>query len=378
MLPDTLAPPTMPTLAVKRLVVLRPPPVATRRTPRARRARSAIFAGVGLYLLMQAALNAAIESEWLPLRDPVWAEKIELLATRSEFFGPRPADTPPRLLAMGSSRTQLGFDAVAVERATAGRVRAFNFGVPAAGAMTSALYLRRLVEAGVTPEFITVEIHPGFASDLSPPYESRWLHLYRLRPDEVGRLRSYGWAVESPPQHGWFGWAAASFAYRYSIINRYFPKMMPCPYGLHVGAKSDARGFVSGHDVPAKQKADALRRTRNEYAPTFVEYRTGGPGVEAIRDMLGVCRDRGIRAAVVLMPESSEYRSWYGPDGYRRVGDLAESLTREFGVGAADAREWVPDRGFADGHHLTAEGSAIFSNRLAAELVGPWLERADR
>lgn len=377
-MPDTAAIPTVPTLAIKRLVVLRSRPAAVRRPRRARRARAAVFAGIALYLLMQAALNAAVVAEWLPLRDPVYAEKADLLATRPEFYGPRPAGTPPRLLAIGSSRTQLGFDAAAVERATDQPIRAFNFGVPAAGAMTSALYLRRLLDAGVSPEFVTVEIHPGFTSDLSPPYESRWLHLYRLRPNEVDRLRSFGWAVESPPQHGWRGWAAASFAYRYAILNRYFPKMMPCPYGLFVGAKMDANGFVTGHDVPAHQKADALRRARDEYAPTFVDYRPGGPGVEAVRDMLGVCRDRGIRAAVVLMPEASAYRGWYGADGYRRIGEWVESLKRKYGVEVADARVWVPDAHFADGHHLTAEGAKIYSTRLATDFIGPWVEGASR
>jgi hypothetical protein len=153
---------------------------------------------------------------------------------------------------------------------------------------------------------------------------------------------------------------------------------MPCPYGLFVGAKMDARGFVAGHDVPAGQKADALRRAHDEYAPTFVDYRPGGPGAAAVRDMLGVCRERGIPAAVVLMPEASAYRGWYGPDGYRRITEWVESLQREFGVGVADAREWVPDAGFADGHHLTAAGSATFSKRLATEFIDPWTTEAGR
>jgi hypothetical protein len=109
-----------------------------------------------------------------------------------------------------------------------------------------------------------------------------------------------------------------------------------------------------------------VARAFQEYAPVLADYHVGGPGCAAIRDTLARCRDHGIRAAVVLMPESSEFRSWYGP-GYAEVTRFAESL----GVPVFDAREWVPDDGFSDGHHLTADGSAAFIDRLAV-ASGQW------
>jgi hypothetical protein len=74
------------------------------------------------------------------------------------------------------------------------------------------------------------------------------------------------------------------------------------------------------------------------------------------------------------MPESSEFRGWYGPAGYAAVTAFAQQLSGEFGVPVYDARDWVSDDGFADGHHLIPAGAEAFTDRLAAEWgkrVGP-------
>lgn len=346
---------------------------------RARRGRRAVLGGILLFFATQAGLNLAIRNDWIPIRDPIYFEKFEVFQKRTTFFAPRPPSAPPRVMALGSSRTQLAFNPRVVEgicHRDGSPVDAFNFGCPAAGPMTCALYLRRMLEAGAKPDYVLVEIHPGFLTPLDPPYESRWLHGYRINPEELEMLHGFGWNAPTPSHHGWKGWMASSRAFRYALLNRYAPAMLPCPYGLTIGAKVAPDGYVRGMEVKATDKPRALERTHAEYAPTFPDYRTGGPGVEALRDILTRCRDNGIRAAVVLMPESSEYRSWYGPDGLQRVSELAATLSREFGVPAVDAREWVPDNGFADGHHLTARGAWIYTQRLTTEFVRTWVTDA--
>jgi hypothetical protein len=353
---------------VASLVVVTTPPRPARRRAAAR-SRTAVLAGVALFLAAQALLNHAIRNDWVPVRDPVFAEKYDFLRPHRPFF--EPDATSVRVMALGSSRTQLGFDAnrfaLDTRRHTGRPIEAFNFGCPAAGPLTCSLYLRRLLDAGAKPDVLFVEIHPGFIAASNPPFESRWLHAYRLRPEELAALRSYGWDVPTPPHHGWKGWAAAASAYRFGILNRYADTWLPCPYGLTVGARSDERGFVTGTGPPAHLRPRATARAFQEYAPVLADYHVGGPGCAAIRDTLAVCRTHGIRAAVVLMPESSAFRSWYGP-GSAEIGRFADSL----GVPVFDAREWVPDDGFSDGHHLTAAGSAAFIDRLAGES-GPWV-----
>lgn len=360
-------------------IVTRPITAPVHRRSRAARARFALITGILGYLVFQAALNLAIQSDWVPVRDPVWFEKFGLLEKRPAFFA-APSDRPTspiRLMALGSSRTQLAFDATTLGERVASQigrpVEAFNFGCPAAGAMTCALYLNRLLEKDVKPDYLLIEIHPGFVTRGDPPFESRWLHPYRLRPDEVDRLRRLGWAIESPPQHGWMGWLTSTASYRMSLLNRYAPVMLPCPFGLTLGARTNPDGFVRGEEMPRDRYPRALARTKLDYSPVLTNYQTGGAGAEAIRDMLQQCREHHITAAIMLMPESSEHRAWYGEVGYADVTNFAQGLGHAFGVPVVDAREWLPDEGFADGHHLTGSGADMFTERLAKEFVTPWV-----
>lgn len=356
-------------------VVHRNPDRPRQQTSRSSRGRRAVFWGISLFVMIQVSMNLAIRQDIVPVRDPIWFEKLQFLQRYGGFF-PEPFGddraVPRRLLALGSSRTQLAFNASRLQCTLAEisqqPIRAFNFGCPAAGAMTCALYFRRLLDMGCVTDELLVEIHPGFIAEHEPPFEGRWLHLYRLSEAEVQTLRGFGWALEDPPQHSWKGWLTAAGSYRMSLLNRYAPVLLPCPYGLTLGSKSNADGFVCGVEMPRDRYVKALARTRQEYAPVLENYRVGGPGPAAIRDILAICRARGIAATVILMPESSEHREWYGVEGHDSLATFIASLKREFEIPVIDAREWVPDEGFADGHHLTGSGATIFTDRLACEL----------
>ena len=59
-------------------------------------------------------------------------------------------------------------------------------------------------------------------------------------------LRSFGWDVPTPPHHGPKGYLTAASAFRLALLNRYAPVLLPCPYGLTVGARNDRHGYVRG------------------------------------------------------------------------------------------------------------------------------------
>ena len=84
-----------------------------------------------------------------------------------------------------------------------------------------------------------------------------------------------------------------------------------------------------------------------------------------------MCRDRGIPLVIVLTPEDSQFRSWYGPIGEANLRDYMNTLHREYGAEVTDARAWVPDEHFADPHHVTQSGASIFTERLGREVLRP-------
>ncbi len=94
----------------------------------------------------------------------------------------------------------------------------------------------------------------------------------------------------------------------------------------------------------------------------------GGPSLTIIRDLQKLCDQNGINTRWILMPESSSFRSCYAPGVEGRLRQLRESLSSD-GIGPwSDARLWVPDDQFADGHHLLPAGAETFTDRLAHEL----------
>ena len=69
------------------------------------------------------------------------------------------------------------------------------------------------------------------------------------------------------------------------------------------------------------------------------------------------------------MPESSAFRGWYPPGAGPAVAAYLGGLSREYGVPWTDARAWLADEHFVDGHHLLAGGAAAFSERFGREML---------
>jgi hypothetical protein len=327
-------------------------------------APTSLLVGVVAFVVLQVGIHSAVQSDATPLGDPIYSEKLATLRKHPEFF----ADTcdRERVLALGSSRTQLCLDA---ERLTTDRRTVFNFAAAGCGPVTGALYLRRLLAAGLRCETAIVELHPAMLADHTPPFEAPWLHAYRLRPGEAEVLRGYGWAVGTPPQFQPGGQLRAASVYRFSLLNAAHPKLLPSPFGLNLADRMDARGHVPGINVPPADRPKFVAAARATYAPAFAAYRPGGPAVVAVKDVLTQLKAHGIRPVLVLSPESAEFRSWYGDGGDTAVSVLAHDLGAEFGVRLIDARDWIPDTQLADGHHATPAGAGAFTDRLAVALA---------
>jgi hypothetical protein len=94
----------------------------------------------------------------------------------------------------------------------------------------------------------------------------------------------------------------------------------------------------------------------------------------ALGDLAALCRREGIAFAFVLTPESTAFRALY-PETL--VPELESQLRHLGGPGEiplVNARAWMDDAGFWDGHHALPRGAEVFTDRLSGELL-PLLRR---
>jgi hypothetical protein len=175
-----------------------------------------------------------------------------------------------------------------------------------------------------------------------------------------------------PPAHGPRGRLAAWYEYRFLITDRYAPALVLGPR-LNAGHEPDRYGFARASTVTPDEGRFLGRLTHAQYADYFPGFRPTGPGLAAVRDTLDRCRAAGWKPALVLMPESAEFRGWYPADGLRECEAVLAGLAREFEAPLIDARTWVPDELIADGHHLTGPGADVLTEKLARDALAPWL-----
>src|SRR5262249_4492410 len=122
------------------------------------RPRSALLWGLACFVGFQLGLAWDME-RWQPeLRDAEFGYKLATL--RKQLEKSRDA---PLVLALGSSRTQLGFRPSVVSSVCSGGSEppvVFNFGLVGAGPVIELMCLRRLLDHGIRPHSVVVEILP--------------------------------------------------------------------------------------------------------------------------------------------------------------------------------------------------------------------------
>jgi hypothetical protein len=90
-----------------------------------------------------------------------------------------------------------------------------------------------------------------------------------------------------------------------------------------------------------------------------------------LREVVGLCRQKGIKVAVLYLPEATVFRSWYQAALRTRIDQYLRLLGRMCGFPVIDMRTWCPDRCFMDGFHLNHEGAKAFTARFGREVLRP-------
>jgi hypothetical protein len=307
-------------------------------------------------------MAAAVETAKPEWRDPEYGHRLkQLQALRAAHPG------RPLVVAVGSSRTQMGVSPAAMGFPDEpGSPLVYNFGQSGAGPLRMHLTVERLAAAGVVPDVLLVEVFPAaFAADGPAEVQLKdltarlsWADLRRLEPFVAGpgafrarwageRLRSWHslrLVLMSHWQPNWLRWQ--------DRLTFQWDQMDPfgfTPYPFDVVAEPD--------------RARGIARVRDQYAGLMADYRIGAASDRVFRDMLGRCRERGVRVVLYRTPE--------GPS-FRALAMSAEPAVKAYlagmGVPAVEPEGDYAEDDFADGHHLLRGAAGRFSRQLAGAI----------
>jgi hypothetical protein len=339
---------------------------------RRRRSPGAALAWALLFVVgAQLALSLAVELGWPGLYDEEFALRLEALRRR-RAEGPE----RPLLLVMGSSRSQANFrpEGLPELRDAAGRrVLPFNFAHLGAGPVMNLMEFQRLRRAGVRPSWLVLEVMPPCLSNEPPSMITECLTAgdLPLLHRYVDRGKLYGRFLRSRLTLG--------HSRRYDLLRRFAPDWATPeaddePPPIRLGPLGGDAGWMVKSRVSADEVRRYTERTRDAYRPPLQRFAIQESATRAYRELLGQCRADGVRAALLLNPEGSDFRSWYPPDALRQVEGWCAGLSQEYGVPVIDARRWLPDAAFLDSHHVLRDGAEAFTRRLGEEALRPLVQ----
>ena len=342
--------------------------------PRPQRARRCLAWALAACALLQIAPSIVMD-RWLPeLRDPEYGAKLaRLRALQREHPG------EPLALLVGSSRSAMGLspDAFPQCRTADGRTAlAFNFGMTGYGPLQELALLDRLLRDGIRPAQVLIEVHPLLLHQENGYGEESWLNVNCL---DWGDLRLLCRYVSRPGQLR-RQWLAARLSpwhsRRFLILDRFAPRWAPPETRQNAWSALDSRGWLPHHrqQVTAAEYREGQAYARREYEPALRDFRVTEPADRAMRELLELCSQASIPAALYVMPEGSEFRSWYPPAARREIDAYLAGLSRRYGCPCYDATTWSADGDFWDGHHLLPEGARRFSAKFGRQALQPALQ----
>jgi hypothetical protein len=330
-----------------------------------RRARRVLSAGLLLFAALQVALSVAIEGPLAEVREPVRAVREQTLRARLRENPGRPL-----VLALGSSQT---LNALMTETLSEGRLPGepivFNFGTPLSSLVHQHVTLHGLLERGIDPGGVVIEIMPPYAA--CEPSDEFFRETAALSWSEV---RAVSHLYNSPRIYSfWFmSRAAPWFDFRKQLLSRTLrglsPKEAPA-----FGRDTDRFGWY-GFPLAGHSHRRLIEHAYSEFGEHVRNFAPAPTQEKALREMLRTCRERQNPVLLLVPPVGPTFLSWYTPASDQALREFLERARGEFGVTVLDARRWFPaEEDFVDSYHLNRVGAGKFTERFACEAA-PFLE----
>jgi hypothetical protein len=332
--------------------------------------RHVIFWAVVGFFGIQLALDVGVVARHPELEDPEYGRRLALLRERM-------AEAPgrPLVLMIGSSRTQLSFrpELLPPPRTADGtEALVFNFSHRGAGPAMNLVELRRLLRAGIRPDWLVLEIMP---SQLGDPGQRILLATANVKDLSVTRhyrnpLLVYGVFAR--------GALVPCYKYRMFLAHEAIPGWVPSDdwarEQIPLGPLGGDFAWHAVSNADAEYVRRATQSAHDSYKPALQALRLVDLSDRATHDLLDLCRRRGIPVVLVLSPEGPLFQSWYSPEARALVDGYCAAVSREYGAPLIDARDWLDEADFLDSHHVATRGAEKFTRRLGREVLQPLVE----
>jgi hypothetical protein len=332
-------------------------------------ARAALLWGLAFSAVAHVIFVIGTQRHWPQLRDPEFGYKLMRLRQQIAEEPDRPV-----LMLLGSSRTGQGFRPGVLPgyQTPDGRTPfVFNFSQVGSGPLAELVTLRRLLDEGVRPKWLAIEILPPLLGRKLDACGNPKVGVSRLTWSDVSLLRRYAPEPDALASHWFKAQLAPWYAHRFSLMNHYAANWLPWRLRLDHWKALDGWGWSDlgvDTEVPVKNLA-ALELARQTYQEELKVFQIAPMQDRALRDLIALGRQENIPTVCYLMPEGRIFQSWYPPPTRACIDEYLTRISREYNLPIVDARNWIDDDYFQDSHHLDRRGATRFTRLFGDEVL---------
>jgi hypothetical protein len=350
----------------------------TRRDRQARRSRRVLLWAVGLFVVAQLTTSLLLDYCWPLLRFPSARKVLAHLAAEPD---------KPDIVTLGSSRFEAGIvpteisSLVSQECRTDRPVRVFNASVPAGDIIAAEFMLHYLLEGGVRPKLVLLEINPETLN-----HYNDWLGVHVRRQLCWHDMPGYFVQVcQSMQMVRWLGERVNPVYYhREELWQATSEACRSLAAGTATNAPGRAKPALGQQPAwkellcppPMALPAEALEQCRSSAFGVvrrwLRHYRISGGNAEALERMLRLCRQKQIEVILLGVPVTTPHREVYTSEINAVYLAYLDCLCQTHGCRFVDYRARVPDSLFVDTHHLGPKGGLFFSRLLTYEVLAPF------
>ncbi|MCS7021819.1 MAG: DUF1574 domain-containing protein [Gemmataceae bacterium] len=353
------------------------PPADVRRKKqcaRVQKARSALKWTLLALLGFHLGLAALLETVCPHWRDPEFGHRLQQLQRLQLLTEPR----RPLVLILGTSRAQNGLQPAAMEfEQQPCSPLVFNFAQTGSPPLKVLLTFRRLIDAGIVPDAIVVEVLPLWLAIDAPAEVVFASSVERLTWRDLTYLAPYC-HNQQRLQRQWLRRRLTPWWTQRSVLKSHWcPRWLPWnervdPFWTGMMADGFMPFLYAEPTEDFRQRAQA--HARLEYAYAFQGFRFTSGCLSAVAELVSLCRQHGVAVAFVEPPTAGQFRSWFAPGVWEHGRQQLFNLAQQWNVPLFPAELPLEDHEFADGHHLLRSGAARYSRWLAERYLRPWLQ----